>query len=122
MYVAAGYDEAVGRARSALQSRGVSILTEMHVGGWLRPAGEEGRQYLIMGAYGGSLTTTRVDQALNVAVHLPCNVVIEEEGEGAVVAAFDPGDDAGETVPPKDLECARLTLADAFEEIAGGLT
>ncbi|CAN5660617.1 hypothetical protein BH18ACT15_BH18ACT15_12320 [soil metagenome] len=122
MHVAEGYDEAVVRTRAALRSRGVSILTEMHVGDYLRPAGEEGRQYLIMGAYGGSLATGRVGQELDMAVHLPCNVVIDEEREGAVVAVLDPGDDAGDSVPPKALECARLTLAGALEEIAGRLT
>lgn len=122
VHVAEGYDEAVARARLALRSRGVSILTEMHVGSLLRQAGEEGRQYLIIGAYGGSLATERLDQELDMAVHLPCNVVIEEEGEGAVVAALDPGDDAGDAIPPKALECARLTLAGALKEIAGRLT
>ncbi|MBA2366855.1 MAG: DUF302 domain-containing protein [Actinomycetota bacterium] len=87
--VAEGYDEAVLRARLALKGEGFSIITEMHVGGLLGPDVGEDRQYLFMGAWAQAAPDTLSD-GLQVAVHIPCNVVVQEAGDGAVVAALDP--------------------------------
>lgn len=87
-----GYDEAVVRARLALRAQGFSILSEMHVGGMLGPEAGEARQYLFMGVWNGAVSQRRLDQELQVAVHLPCNVVVQESGPGALVAALDPTD------------------------------
>ena len=87
--VAEGYDEAVLRARLALKGEGFSIITEMHVGGLLGPDAGEERQYLFMGAWAQGSPDTLSD-GLQVAVHIPCNVVVQEAGEGAIVAALDP--------------------------------
>lgn len=91
-----GYDEAVLRARLALKAEGFSIITEMHVGGLLGPDSGEERQYLIMGAWAPPVRTPSLDPDLEAAVHLPCNVVIQETGSKAVVAALDPADDVSE--------------------------
>ena len=87
--VAEGYDEAVLRARLALKGEGFSIITEMHVGGLLGPDAGEERQYLFMGAWAQASPDTLSD-GLQVAVHIPCNVVVQEAGDGAIVAALDP--------------------------------
>lgn len=87
-----GYDEAVLRARLALRAQGFSILSEMHVGGMLGPQAGEQRQYLFMGVWNSAVSQRRLDQELQVAVHLPCNVVVQESGPGALVAALDPAD------------------------------
>ena len=88
-----GYDEAVLRARLALKAEGFSIITEMHVGGLLGPDAGPERQYLIMGAWAPPVVAPTLDSGLHAAVHLPCNVVIQETGSSAVVAALDPADD-----------------------------
>lgn len=87
-----GYDEAVVRARLALRANGFSILSEMHVGGMLGPQAGDQRQYLFMGVWNSAMSQRRLDQELQVAVHLPCNVVVQETGPAAVVAALDPAD------------------------------
>lgn len=89
-----GYDEAVVRARLALRANGFSILSEMHVGGMLGPQAGDERQYLFMGVWNSAMSQRRLDQELQVAVHLPCNVVVQETGPAAVVAALDPADTA----------------------------
>ena len=89
-----GYDEAVVRARLALKAHGFSILSEMHVGGMLGPEAGEQRQYLFMGVWNSAMSQRRLDEELQVAVHLPCNLVVQETGPGALVAALDPGDAA----------------------------
>ena len=107
-----GYDEAVTRTRIALRVEGFSILTEMHVGGML-PAQEFGtdRQYLIMGIYNAAVSSKRIDSDLQVAVHLPCNFVVQEVSGGAVVAALDPTElsDPAQTTPEL-LDEARAAL------------
>ncbi|MDQ4124332.1 MAG: DUF302 domain-containing protein [Actinomycetota bacterium] len=89
-----GYDEAVVRARLALRANGFSILSEMHVGGMLGPQAGDQRQYLFMGVWNSAMSQRRLDQELQVAVHLPCNVVVQESGAAALVAALDPADTA----------------------------
>lgn len=92
--VSQGYDEAVIRARLAFRSQGFSILSEMHVGGMLGPAAGDLRQYLIMGVWNSAVSERAVDERgdMHVAVHLPCNVVVQEIEDGALVAALDPLD------------------------------
>ena len=116
-----GYDEAVTRTRIALRSEGFSILTEMHVGGML-PGDEFGseRQYLIMGIYNSAVSSERIAADLQVAVHLPCNFVIQEVGKGAVVAALDPAEtsDPSQTTPEL-LDGARVALARTLQAVEG---
>jgi uncharacterized protein (DUF302 family) len=90
-----GYDEAVIRARLALKGEGFSIITEMHVGGLLGPNAGTERQYLIMGAWDAAAAERPIDADLKVAVHLPCNIVVQESGSKAIVAAMDPVDELG---------------------------
>lgn len=89
--VPAGYDEAVIRTRLAMKGEGFSILTEAHVGGMFPEAGVD-RQYLILGVWNSQLSTRNLGDDLRVAVHLPCNVVVQETGASAIVAALDPSD------------------------------
>ena len=113
-----GYDEAVVRSRLALKGEGFSIITEMHVGGMLGPAAGNERQYLIMGAWSLPVRKKEVGDELEVAVHMPCNVVVQETGEGAIVAALDPADtmqDGDEDVTAD----ARAALGRVLERIAG---
>ena len=87
-----GYDEAVLQARLAFRGEGFSILSEMHVGGLLGPEAGEERQYLIMGVWNSALGDKSLSPDLRVAVHLPCNLVVQESGGSTIVAALDPAD------------------------------
>ena len=115
-----GYDEAVMRARLALKGEGFSILTEMHVGGMLGPEAGPERQYLIMGAWSPPAARRDMGDELEVAVHLPCNVVVQETGATAIVAALDPsegleGDDPAQL---RAAELAREALARVLERVS----
>jgi uncharacterized protein (DUF302 family) len=114
-----GYDEAVIRARVALKGEGFSILTEMHVGGLLGPEAGEGRQYLFMGAWGSSVVQ-EIDSDVRVALHLPCNVVVQETDTGAMVAALDPGEESGEIerLPSEIAGAARSALERVLRRVA----
>ncbi len=111
-----GYDEAVVRARLALKAHGFSILSEMHVGGMLGPQAGEERQYLFMGVWNSAMSQRRLDQELQVAVHLPCNVVVQESGRAALVAALDPVDTT--EVPESEAAAAGAVLEEARGALA----
>ena len=112
------YDEAVIRTRLALRGEGFSILTESHIGGMLGPEAGDERQYLFLGAWNTGITD-EADAQVRVALNLPCNVVVQEKGSVALVAALDPlesvdaTDDRSLTVA----EGARAALARAFDRI-----
>ena len=115
-----GYDEAVTRTRIAMRMEGFSILTEMHVGGML-PGEEFGsaKQYLIMGIFNSAVTTSRLGTDLQLAVHLPCNFVVQEVSDGAIVAALDPTETADPSqTTPELLDSAREALARTLKKIA----
>jgi uncharacterized protein (DUF302 family) len=114
-----GYDEAVLRARLALRGEGFSILSEMHVGGMLGPQTGSERQYLIMGVYDSAISQKRIDNDLRAAVHLPCNLVVQESAGVAVVAALDPRDTVEEGTVPEDIVAsAREALGRVLTKVA----
>lgn len=115
-----GYDEAVLRTRLALRGAGFSIITEAHVGGMLGPEAGADRQYLIMGAYNARTTQKEIDSGVQAAVHVPCNIVVQEQDGAAIVAALDPQDDAdpadaGQVVTARG---ARDALQGVLEKVA----
>lgn len=114
-----GYDEAVVRIRLALRGEGFSILTEAHVGGMLGEAAGSERQYLIMGAFNVASAPRSIDPGLQVAVHVPCNVVVQEQGASALVAAADPVDQVeGADAAAMELALqARTALGRAFDRV-----
>ena len=120
--VSEGYDEAVLRSRLALKSEGFSILSEMHVGGMLGPEAGDERQYLIMGVWNDSVSDKQIGSDLKVAVHLPCNLVVQEDGEKAVVAALDPMDalEPTEEHMVTATEQLRAALQRVLDKVAAG--
>lgn len=118
MEVPEGYDEAVIRTRLALRGEGFSIFSEMHVGGLITPEAGSDRQYLIMGVYGTAVSEQRIDHDLRAAVHLPCNVVVQEKGPKAVVAALDPVDAVETGAAPEEItDAARIALGRVLQKI-----
>ncbi len=112
-----GYDEAVIRTRMALRGEGFSILSEMHVGGVISPDAGDERQYLIMGAFSTAVSEIKIDSELKAASHLPCNVVVQEQGSGAIVAALDPADGIEGAAPEAVTEAARDALGRFLEKV-----
>lgn len=117
--VTEGYEEAVIRTRLALRGEGFSILSEMNVGGMLPTGAGDARQYLFMGVWDTALDRSRLDSELQMAVHLPCNVVVQESDSGAIVAVLDPADSVDPTQPEhvKAAEGARDALTRVLSRV-----
>ena len=114
-----GYDEAVLRTRLALRGAGFSIITEAHVGGMLGPQAGTDRQYLIMGAYQAQTTPKELESGIKAAVHVACNVVVQEQDGSALVAALDPEEDVDPTNDAQLLtaQTARVALQEVLEKV-----
>ena len=100
-------DEAEAVVRAALAEQGFGVLTEIDVAATLKAKIDVDRAPLkILGACNPHLANEALGIDPTVALVLPCNVVLEPEGDGATrVSAVDPRE---------------LMDDPAFAELAGG--
>ncbi len=85
------YDEAVQRTTALLKEEGFGILTTIDVKETLKQKlNADFRRYVILGACNPPLAHRALNADLDVGLLLPCNVIVYEEGAGAVVSLVDP--------------------------------
>lgn len=85
------FDEVVDRARAALQRQGFGVLTEIDVQATLKTRiGEDFRPYRILGACNPVMAHEALKLEPHVGAMLPCNVVVQQTGDGVEVFAIDP--------------------------------
>lgn len=87
-----GFDDAVRRTTDALKAEGFGIITEIDVKETLRnKLGVDFRDYKILGACNPAFAHQALELEDKVGTMLPCNVVVQDIGDGRVeVAAVDP--------------------------------
>ena len=88
----AGFDDAVRRTTEALKQEGFGIITEIDVKDTLKKKiNVDFRSYRILGACNPTLAHEALQIEDKVGTMLPCNVVVQDLGEGRTeVAAIDP--------------------------------
>lgn len=86
------FEDAVSRTREALAAEGFGVLTEIDVRQTLKTKLDvDFRPYLILGACNPALAHEALLLEDRVGVMLPCNVILQQTGDGRVeVAAVDP--------------------------------
>jgi uncharacterized protein (DUF302 family) len=87
-----GFADAVRRATEALSEEGFGIITEIDVKQTMKKKlNAEFRDYRILGACNPALAYEALQIEDKVGTMLPCNVVVQDIGEGRTeVAAIDP--------------------------------
>jgi len=87
-----GFVEAVRRTTEALQREGFGIITEIDVKQTLKTKiGVDFRNYRILGACNPKLAYEALQLEDKIGTMLPCNVVVQEVGDGRTeIAAIDP--------------------------------
>jgi uncharacterized protein (DUF302 family) len=87
-----GFDKAVSRIKKALKNEGFGILTEIDVSDTLKKKLDvEFRNYRILGACNPPFAYRALQAEDKIGTMLPCNVVVQEKGDGAVeLAAVNP--------------------------------
>jgi uncharacterized protein (DUF302 family) len=85
-------DEAVERVTQGLKKEGFGILTDIDVQATLKKKlNVEFKKYRILGACNPPFAYRALQKEDKIGTMLPCNVIIEEHGEGSVeVSAIDP--------------------------------
>ena len=86
------FDQAIARTTDVLKQGGFGIITEIDVTATLKnKIGVDFRNYRILGACNPKLAYEALQIEDKVGTMLPCNVVVQEVGDGRVeVAAIDP--------------------------------
>lgn len=84
------FEEAIARARKALEAEGFGVLTEIDVAATMKKKlGVDFPPYLILGACHAPSAFKALSAAPQVGVLLPCNVTVSVEGGRTVVRAMD---------------------------------
>lgn len=85
------FDEAVEATRAALADRGFGILHEIDLTATLKnKIDKDIERVLILGACNPGFAGKAFDVSKDVALMIPCNVVIRESGGGCVIEAQNP--------------------------------
>ena len=85
------FEEAVARARKALEAEGFGVLTEIDVAATIKKKlGVDLPPYLILGGCHAPSAFKALSAAPEVGVLLPCNVTVSVEGGETVIRAMDP--------------------------------
>lgn len=90
--VDAPFDEVIGRTEAALKTEGFGVLTRVDVQKTLETKIDiDFRPYTILGACNPALAHEALQLEDKVGTMLPCNLVVQQTGDGRVeVAAINP--------------------------------
>jgi uncharacterized protein (DUF302 family) len=86
------FEDAVARVTEELKKEGFGVLTEIDVQATLKKKiGMNFRRYTILGACNPPFAYQALKVEHNIGLMLPCNVIVQEAGDGkSEVAAIDP--------------------------------
>jgi uncharacterized protein (DUF302 family) len=86
------FDDAVARVTEELKKEGFGILTEIDVQATLKKKLDvDFRSYKILGACNPPFAYRALQAEHNIGLMLPCNVIVQDTGDGkSEVAAIDP--------------------------------
>jgi uncharacterized protein (DUF302 family) len=87
---ALGFEEAIEKVTEALKSEGFGVLAEIDVKETLKKKlNVDFRPYKILGACNPHFAYKALQAEDKVGIMLPCNVIVQDKGNGVEIAAVD---------------------------------
>lgn len=116
------FDKAVQHVTEALAAKGFGVLTTIDVRATMKKKLDaEFRPYMILGACNPQFAHMALQAEDKIGTMLPCNVIVQEAGEGQVeVAAVDPVASMMAIKNPK-LESIAGDVRDMLKQVVDGL-
>jgi len=119
--IAGTFDDVIDRTRQALKTQGFGIISEIDIQAALREKiGVDFRRYTILGACNPALALEALQIEDKVGTMLPCNVVVQEQGDGIEVAAIDPVASM-QAIENRELSEKAAVVAERLEDAVRGL-
>ncbi|MGJ8536534.1 MAG: DUF302 domain-containing protein [Parasphingopyxis sp.] len=111
------FGDVVATVTSALKDEGFGILTEIDVRETLKKKlDEDFRDYRILGACNPPLAHQALQAEDKIGTMLPCNVIVQQTGDGVEVAAVDPAASM-QAVDNPALESVAETVRDKLKSV-----
>jgi uncharacterized protein (DUF302 family) len=90
--ITASFDEAIAKATEALKTEGFGVLSEIKIDEKLKEKlGVDFHRYTVLGACNPGYAYKALQAENKIGTMLPCNVIVQELGEGKVeIAAVNP--------------------------------
>ena len=85
------FEQAIQKTTDALKAEGIGVLTQIDVKNTLKEKiNVDFRRYVILGACNPALAHRALSANADVGLLLPCNVTVQDAGDGIIVTAVDP--------------------------------
>lgn len=85
------FEETIAKVTEELKKEGFGVLTTIDVKDTLKKKIDvDFKRYTILGACNPSLAYQTLQMEEQIGLLLPCNIIVYEQGNATVVAAFDP--------------------------------
>ena len=116
------FDQAIKHVIDALAAKGFGVLTTIDVSATMKKKlGVDFRPYMILGACNPSFAHKALQSEDKIGTMLPCNVILQEAGEGRVeVSAVDPVASMQAVENPK-LATIAGEVRDLLKQVVAGL-
>lgn len=120
--IAKPFDEAIEHVKAGLAREGFGVLTAIDIKATMKQKlGADFRSYRILGACNPPLAHSALQAEDKIGTMLPCNVIVQDLGDGRVeVAAIDPVASMQQVGNPALTEIAN-TIRAKLAAVVGGL-